>query len=45
VDTYVFLLLVNMTDLEPNVFLIKGTWWIVDYVFEALRGCQYRRYE
>ena len=27
-----------MSNLEPDVFLIKGSWWIVDNVFEALNS-------
>lgn len=37
---YIFLLFVNVADLEPNVFLGKGTRWVVDDVFEALEKCQ-----
>jgi hypothetical protein len=34
--TCLFLLLVDMANLEPNVFLSQGTRWVCDYVFEAL---------
>ena len=36
--SYVFLLLVHVSDLEPDVLLIKGTRRIRDNVFEALNG-------
>lgn len=34
--TYVFLLLVDMSDLEPNVLFGKWSWWHRDNVAEAL---------
>ena len=36
--TYIFLLLIDVTNLEPDVFLIEGTWWVVHDIFETLRG-------
>ena len=33
---YIFLLFVNVADLEPDIFLGKRTRWVVDDVFEAL---------
>lgn len=39
--TYVFLLLVNMSDLEPNVLLRKGTRGRADNVLEALLRVRY----
>ena len=38
--TYVFLLLVNMTDLEPDVFLCQRARWVLDDIFEALGWSQ-----
>jgi hypothetical protein len=34
--TYVLLLLVNMTNLEPNVFFCQRAWRIANDVFETL---------
>lgn len=34
--TYVFLLLVNMANLEPDVFFGQRAWGIANNVFEAL---------
>lgn len=34
---YIFLLLINMADLEPDIFLIQRTWRIIDNIFETLR--------
>lgn len=34
--TDILLLFIDVADLEPDVFLVKWTWWIVDDVFEAL---------
>ncbi len=34
--THVFLLLVDMADLKPNVFLGQGAWRVTDNVLEAL---------
>lgn len=31
-----FLLLIDVTDLEPDVFFCEGAWWVGDNVFEAL---------
>lgn len=35
---YVFLLLVNMTNLEVDVFLSQWTWRVIDDVFKALQA-------
>lgn len=37
----VLLLLVNVADLKPNIFLGQRRGWRVDNVFEALDVCQY----
>jgi hypothetical protein len=37
IQAYIFLLLINMADLEPDILLIKGPWRIIDNVFETLR--------
>jgi hypothetical protein len=34
--TYIFLLLVDMSNLEPYVLLCQRLWWVGDDVFEAL---------
>jgi hypothetical protein len=34
--TYIFLLFVDMADLEPDVFLSQRRWWRCDNVIEAL---------
>lgn len=36
IPTYVLLLLMDMTNLEPDVFFRQGTGRIIDNVFEAL---------
>lgn len=33
---YIFLLLVHMTNLKPDVFLGEWPWWVFDNPFEAL---------
>ena len=33
--TYILLLFKYMPDLEPNVRMGKGTWWIAKYMVEA----------
>lgn len=37
--THIFLLLVYMTYLEPDVLLAKRARWVIDNVAEALRDC------
>ena len=34
---YIFLLFVNVADLEPDVFFSQRSWRICDNVFEALQ--------
>ena len=34
--SYVFLLLMDMTDLEPDVFFVQRTWGIVNNILETL---------
>ena len=36
--THVFALFMNMTNLEPDVFLSQWPWWILDNVLEALKA-------
>jgi hypothetical protein len=36
IDTYVFLLFMDMADLEPDVFFCQWPWRIGNDVFEAL---------
>jgi hypothetical protein len=36
VITYVLLLFKYMPDLEPNIRMGEGTWWIAKYMVEAL---------
>jgi hypothetical protein len=37
---YIFLLFVDMSDLEPDVFLGERTWRVIDNVVEALSSQQ-----
>lgn len=36
---YIFLLFINMSNLEPDVFFIQWTWRIIDNILEALNYC------
>jgi hypothetical protein len=40
--TYVLLLLIHVTDLEPNIFFAQRAGWILDDVLEALRTVSIR---
>jgi hypothetical protein len=35
-NTHIFLLLMDMANLEPNIVLREGSWWRAHYEFEAL---------
>ena len=40
VATYVFLLFMHVSDLEPNILLAERLWWVRHYIAEALWSCQ-----
>jgi hypothetical protein len=40
VTTYVFLLFMHVSDLEPNVLLAERLWRVRHYIAEALWSCQ-----
>jgi hypothetical protein len=37
-ETHIFLLLVDVSNLEPDVFFCQWSWWIMYNILEALCG-------